>query len=140
MKAHSTRRPAGVTALGFIFIFGVAMSGVAAVSLLTRATALESMWQIKPTAQDTFSQMGLWAPILLGAVCLACAGAAFGFFTGTKWGYRLGIGVLLLNLLGDIVNTLIGAELRAWIGVPIVALILWYLSFHKVKAFFGGAT
>jgi hypothetical protein len=140
--AHtSTARPAGVTALGCLFIFGMLMSGLSAASLLTHAAVLEPMWQvIKPAAKDAFSQMGLWAPILLGAVCLACAGAAYGFFAGTAWGYLLGVGILLLNLLGDIVNALIGTEPRAWVGVLIVALILWHLSTHRVKAFFRGGT
>lgn len=139
--AHTaTARPAGVTALGCFFVLGMLMSGLSAASLLTHAAVLEPMWQVKPSAKDAFSQMGLWAPILLGAVCLACAGAAYGFFAGTAWGYLLGVGVLLLNLLGDIANALIGTEPRAWVGVLIVALILWYLSTHRVKAFFRGAT
>ncbi|MEO5625015.1 MAG: hypothetical protein ABIQ70_03270 [Dokdonella sp.] len=139
-KAHPIRRPAGVTALGLFFIFGTLMSGLSALSLLTHAAALEPMWQVKPAAREAFSQMGLWAPVLLGAVCLACASAALGFFTGTKWGYYLGVSILLLNLAGDIVNSLIGVEPRAWVGVPIVAVLLWYLSSRKVKTFFKGAT
>lgn len=139
IESDSTTRPAGVTALGLFFIFGTLVSGLSAISLITHAAVLEPMWQFKPAAHESFSQMGPWAPILLAAVCLACASAAWGFFTGNKWGYRLGVGILLLNLAGDILNSLIGGEPGAWVGIPIVALLLWYLSSHKVKAFFKSA-
>ena len=138
-ESPTSHRPAGVTALGLFFIFGALVSGLSAISLVSHTAFLEPIWQFKPPARVAFSQMGLWAPVLLAAVCLACTAAAFGFFAGTKWGYRLGTGILLLNLLGDVVNTLIGVEPRAWIGVPIVALLLWYLSSRKVKHFFLGA-
>ena len=83
--------------------------------------------------------MGLWAPLLLGTVCLACAASSYGFFKGRRWGYRLGITLLLVNLTGDLINAAMGIEPRAVIGLPIVALLLWYLSSRKVKAFFAHA-
>ena len=51
-------------------------------------------------------------------------------------GHRLGIGLLLVNLTGDLVNAALGIEPRAVIGVPIVALLLWYLSSSRVRSFF----
>jgi hypothetical protein len=57
--------------------------------------------------------MGSWAPIVLGVVSLACAAAAYGFFAGRRWGYRLGVTIQLLNLTGDFVNVALGIEPRA---------------------------
>ena len=94
------------------------------------------MWRLNPRARDSFSRMGTWAPVLLGVVCLACAACAYGFFAGKRWGYRLGVGGLLVNLAGDVVNAALGIEPRAVIGVPIVALILWYLVSRQVRDFF----
>jgi hypothetical protein len=95
------------------------------------------MWRLNPRAHEAFSRMGIWAPLLLGPVCLACAASAYGFFTGKRWGYRLGVTGLLVNLTGDLINAALGIEPRAVVGVPIVALILWYLSSRKVRAFFS---
>lgn len=81
--------------------------------------------------------MGSWAPIVLGVVSLACAAAAYGFFAGRRWVYRLGVTIQLLNLTGDFVNVALGIEPRAWVGVPIVALLIWYLSSRRVRSFFG---
>ena len=137
-------RPPGITALGAFFAFGTLASGLSAVSLLTPGGALEPMWRLNPRARESFAGMGAWAPLLLGAVCVACAAAAYGFLAGRRWGYRLGISLLLINLAGDLVNAGLGVEPRAIAGVPIVALLLWYLSTARVRAFFkpaaGGAS
>ena len=100
---------------------------------------MEPMWRLNPRAHEAFSRMGIWAPLLLSIVCLACAASAYGFFMGRRWGYRLGVTLLVVNLIGDIVNAALGIEPRAVVGVPIVALLLWYLSSRKVKAFFSRA-
>jgi hypothetical protein len=94
-------------------------------------------WRLNPRARESFSRMGTWAPLLLGVVCLACLACAYGFFAGKRWGYQLGVGGLLLNLAGDVVNSALGIEPRAVVGVPVVALILWYLVSRQVRDFFG---
>jgi hypothetical protein len=81
--------------------------------------------------------MGPWALVLLAGVCLACAAAAIGLFAGRRWGYRLGMTLLLLNLAGDLINGALGIEPRAWVGLPVVALLLWYLRSRKVRSYFG---
>ena len=95
------------------------------------------MWKLNPRARESFSRMGTWALLLLGVVCLACAACARGFFAGKRWGYRLGVAGLLINLVGDVVNAALGIEPRAVVGVPVVALILWYLTSRQVRGFFG---
>jgi hypothetical protein len=130
-------RPPGVTALGCFFIFGTFASGLAAVSLLTPSGPLEPIWRLNPHGHEAFSRLGIWAPLLLGVVCLACALSAYGFFTGRRWGYRLGTALLLINLAGDFANAALGIEPRAAIGVPVVALLLWYLLSRKVRRYFS---
>jgi hypothetical protein len=51
-------------------------------------------------------------------------------------GCWLGITLLVINLAGDLVNAALGIEPRAVFGLPVVALILWYLSSSRVRAFF----
>jgi len=137
VNVHASDRPAGVTALACLFAVGVLASGLSAVSLLNPGGALEPMWKLNPRARESFSRMGTWAPLLLAVVCVACAVCAYGFFLGRRWAYPLGVGGLLVNATGDIVNAALGIEPRAIVGVPIVALILWYLSSRQVRDFFG---
>jgi len=137
VTAHTRDRPPGVTALGCLFALGTLVSGLSMISLLTPGGALEPMWRLNPRARESFTRMGAWAPLLLGVVSLACAASAYGFVAGKRWGYRLAAGGLLVNLAGDVINAALGIEPRAWVGVPIVALILWYLASRQVRDFFG---
>jgi hypothetical protein len=134
-----TPRPVGITALSVFFAFGALASGLAAVSLLTPGGYLEPIWRLNPKGHAGLSALGSWAPVLLGVVSIACAAAAFGFISGRRWGYGLGIALLLLNLVGDLANVAFGVEPRALVGIPIVALLLWYLSSRTVRQYFGQA-
>ena len=126
-----------MTALACLFALGTLPSGLSVISLLTPGGPLEPMWRLNPRAHESFARMGMWAPLLLGVVCLACVAVAYGFFAGRRWGYWLAVGGLLVNVTGDVVNAALGIEPRALVGVPFVALILWYLASRQVREFFG---
>jgi hypothetical protein len=121
------------------FGFGTLAAGLAAISLLTPGGPLEPMWRLNPRGHAGLETLGHWAPVILGAVCVACAFAAYGFANGRPWGYRLGIGLLLVNMAGDLTNALLGIEPRAIVGVPVVAALLWYLSTRSVICYFWPA-
>lgn len=133
LRAH---RPLGVTALGLLFSVGVVASGLSWVALLTPGGLLDPIWRLNPRAHEGFLHMGAWALLVLGLVCIACIASAYGLFTGRGWGYRLGIALLIANLAGDLISASLGVEPHAWVGVPIVALILWYLSTREVRKYF----
>ena len=135
---ETVHRPIGITALGCFFVFGTLASGLATLLLIFPGGPLEPAWRINPRGHEGFVRMGPWVFVLLVPVCLACAATAFGLFRGARWGYRLGIVLLVINLLGDIVNFGLGIEPRAIVGVPVVALLLWYLRSSTVRAFFSG--
>src|SRR5262245_8771661 len=112
-KPPSPQRPPGVTALAGLFAFGTLASGLSILSLLDPRGPLEPLWRLNPHAHEAFSRMGIWAPLLLGVVCLACAASAYGFSRGRRWGFRLGVTLLLVNLIGDLINAALGIEPRA---------------------------
>jgi hypothetical protein len=47
------------------------------------------------------------------------------------------LALLVLNLLGDVVNVLLGVEPRAAFGVPIVAALLIFLATRRVRCYFS---
>ena len=63
----------------------------------------------------------------MATVSLACVGAAIGLWTGRRAGYRLAMALLVTNLVGDLVNALVRGDPRTVVGVPIAAVLLWYL-------------
>ena len=80
--------------------------------------------------------MGRWAIVLLAAVGTSCATAAIGLWRGAIYGYRFAFVLITVNLIGDIINTLLGIEPRAIVGVPIALAILIYLVSKPVRLFF----
>lgn len=132
-------RPLGVAAMSAFFAFGALAAGLAAVSLLTPGGPLEPMWRLNPRGHAGLLALGHWGPVVLGGACVACGCAAYGLARGRAWGYRLGICLLLVNLAGDLTNVFLGPEPRAIVGIPVVAILLWYLSSRSVRAYFWPA-
>ncbi len=140
MTASSTprlRRPVGVTALGIFFSAGALIAFTSELSLLWPGSPLEPMWRINPRAREGFAGMGSWALPLLACVCIACALSAVGLCRARRWGHRLAIVVLSINLIGDAINAVFGREPRAAIGVPIAGVLIAYLLSERVRRFFG---
>src|SRR5438270_10265963 len=131
-------RPIGITALSLFFLFGAGASFVAFISVLFPGSFLEPIWRLNPRAHAGLSSMGVWAVILMGAVCLACASAAVGLWRGARWGYWLAVSLVAINLLGDILNVFLGTEARAVVGIPIALAILAFLMSRGARRFFLG--
>ena len=91
-------------------------------------SVLEPMWRLKPQARDDFQEMGVWAIGLMAAVGAACGLAAFGLARRAEWGRRVALGVLTVNFIGDTLNAVFRHDVRTLIGLPIGALMIWYLS------------
>ena len=132
------KRPPGIAALAAFFAFGTAMSAIAAISLFFPGSFLEPMWRLNPRARVAFAGIGIAGPVLLAAVCGACALAAAGLWRLKRWGYWAAVAVLGFNLAGDLVNTIAGTEPRAAIGIPITAALLAYLATRRVRGSFVG--
>ena len=122
-----TSRPRLITALSIFFLVGAMISLTASIPLLHPDSFLKSMWRLNPRAHENLSGLGLWAVVLLSAVSVFCAAAAVGLWRESRWGYRIAIGLMAVNLVGDVTNVVLGTEPRAIVGVPIAAAILIYL-------------
>ena len=136
MTDKSKTRPLGITALSIFFFFGAAMSFLSSILLLFPGSFLELLWKLNPRARENFTAIGIWAIVLMSVVCMACVLAALGLWRGSWWGYWLAVALLIINLLGDIANVILGTEPRAAIGIPIVVLILAFIMNRRVKQFF----
>jgi hypothetical protein len=69
-------------------------------------------------------------------VAAACAAAAVGVWRGSRWGYRVAVGLLAVNLLGDIANATLRGDWRTLVGVPIGGAMLLYLLSRRARAWF----
>ena len=136
MVRKGQNRPRGITALSIFFAAGALISFTASISLLFPAIFLEPMWRLNPRARIGLDSIGWWSILLLLSVSISCFAAAVGLWRAMRWGHRFAVALIAMNLIGDVANTLLGTEPRAIIGIPIAAVVLWYLLSKRVRLFF----
>jgi hypothetical protein len=130
-------RPWTVSALSFFFGLGAAISALAAIALLLPGGWLDPLWRLNPRALEHFAGMGIWAVVLMVVVSVACLVTSVGLWRGRRFGYVLGLTLLTVSMLGDLANATLGHEPRAWLGVPISALLIAVLATSRASVFFG---
>jgi hypothetical protein len=133
------RRPVGISVLSFFFLFGVLASGLTTLILLVPGTPMDVLWGLNPRAREGLLPLGRAGVVLMGAVCLSCAAAATGLWRRRPWGFWIAVVVLVMNLVGDAINSLASSDWRILIGVPIAGLMILYL-FGRRRFFESGDT
>jgi hypothetical protein len=136
MTDDDRSRPLAIRVFAAFFRFGGAITCACAVALAFPGTWLDAIWGLNERAREAFASIGSVAVPLMAAVSLSCFAAAFGLWTGRRWGYGLAIALLLINLAGDVTNVLLETEPRAAVGIPIVAILLWWIARPQVRAWF----
>jgi len=121
------RAPLGIKLLAAFFAFGVLICLITIVALLFPGGALDPIWRLNPGAHVAFQQIGRLSILLMGVVGSACALAAIGLATRARWGVPLALGILVVNLIGDLLNAFVRHELRTLIGLPIGGAMIPYL-------------
>jgi hypothetical protein len=130
----------GVTLLSLFFAAGTVPSTATALALAFPGPWTRTMWRLKPEAPGEFGRLGVLAIPLMLAVAASCAGAAVGLWMRRRWGHRLALVVLSVNLIGDSVNAVVRGDWRTLIGVPIGGAMLVYLLRHRIRAWFEHPT
>ena len=134
---RSSARPFGITALIIFFLVGTLISFVAGLSLLIPSAFFNGMWQLNPHRLEGLLRIGYWAVVLLFSAAASCAITAVGLWRRARWGLVLAIVLIGINLFSDLVNTILGTERRAIVGVPIALLIILYLLTKRGKQYFS---
>jgi hypothetical protein len=113
-------RSAGIILLTIFFAAGALICLITIFALALPGSFFESIWQLKPDARVQFLEIGRGSSItLMILVGLACGLSAIGLARSARWGRRLAIGVLCVNLIGDSLNAYLRHDLKSLIGVPI---------------------
>ncbi len=104
------------------------MCSLTVLLLLFPDTPLDVTWRVKPAARSELSAFGAYTIPLMTVVGAACAAAAIGLARSAEWGCRVAIGILSVNLLGDLTNAVARSDWRTLIGLPIGGLMIFYLT------------
>jgi hypothetical protein len=113
------------------FAFGATMCALTVVLLLFPGTSLDSLWRLNPDAQIAFHSIGKAAFLIMFVVGTSCALAAVGLWRNSRWGVRLAIIILSLNIIGGLFNALVRHDYRALIGLPIGGAMIFYLARYR---------
>jgi hypothetical protein len=124
-------RSIGITLLVIFFGGGALICVVMMVALASPGGFLEPIWRLKPEARVEFQKMGDASVALMAVVGTACGLAAVGLAKNAEWGRRTAIGVLAVNIAGDLFNALLRHDWRTLIGLPIGGLMILYLVKKK---------
>ena len=126
----------GIKAIGVFFLLASGIALTSGLSLCFPGGVLEWIWQINPRAHLSFAHLGTWSIALLAILSFVCLGTGIGLWRDRRWGYWSAVIIFGINLLGDLLNFLLGSEPRAIYGIPIVATLLAYLFSRKVRLHF----
>jgi hypothetical protein len=136
--AATTNLPRGFKAVGIFLFFGAAMAALAGTTLVWPGTVLDRVWVLNPLAYKQLAPLGraIGIPFLVLSAALAAAGA--GWFRLRYWGWVLTVAVIATQVMGNLVNVLMGDVLRGSIGFLIASALLFFLFRPKVRVVFPG--
>jgi len=126
-----------MTAMGVFLFFGAVMASLAGSTLIWRGTLLDHMWVLNAPAYRQLAPFGktVGVPFLVLSAALATAGV--GWFRHRLWGWRLGVGIIATQILGDLVSIFMGHFAKGAAGVAIASALLLYLLRADVRAAFA---
>jgi hypothetical protein len=131
-----SKDPRGMTAIGVFLAAAAMITLLAGVSLVWRGTPLDRMWNLNPAAHAQLQPWGGPAGILFILLSAALAGAATGWWKRRKWGWRLAVGIIAVQVLGDAANALLGRVVEGVTGATIAGALLFYLTRAPMRAAF----
>jgi hypothetical protein len=133
------KSPRGMTAIGVFLFFGALMASLAGTTLLWPGTVLDRMWALNPTAHEQLAFLGRPVGGFFLAISAALAAAGVGWIRRRSWGWGLAVGIIAVQVLGDLVNVLFGQFVKGGVGVAIAGALLLYMLRRPVREAFGRA-
>ena len=127
----------GLTVFGVFLLWGATMAFLAAITLTWRGTALDRVWAINPAGYKQLAPFGSKAGILFAALGVTLAAAGIGWFKKFLWAWRLAVGIIATQVVGNIVNLLLGRILEGAVGITASSALLFYLFRRHVRAVFA---
>jgi hypothetical protein len=124
-------------AIGIFLFFGMAMAALAGTTLVWPGTPLDRIWLLNPRAHFQLASLGPRVGLAFLLLSLALGTAAIGWFQKRRWGWRLAVCIIGIQVLGDLVNIMRGDFIRGVPGAVIAGALLIYLCRATIKELFN---
>jgi len=141
LEEKTRTAPRGLVAFGVFLLWGATMALLAAITLTWPGTMLDRAWALNPAGYRQLAPYGGRAGILFATLGVTLAAAGIAWFKKLLWAWRLAIAIIAAQVVGSIVNILIGRILEGGIGIAASSALLFYLlrrsvsrCFHEARA------
>ena len=113
------------------------MAALAGTTLAWPGTTLDRIWLWNPRAHLQLVQLGPKVGFVFLLLALALGTAAIGWSQKKRWGWRLAVCIIGIQVLGDVVNLVRKDFIRGVPGVVIAGALLIYLCRSTIKQLFN---
>jgi hypothetical protein len=127
----------GLKAIGVFLLFGATMAAVAGITLVWRGTALDRMWALNPRAYNELAPLGKAVGLLFLSLAVALAIAGIGWLARRRWGWLLAVVIIGAQLLGNLVNIVVGRVVEGVVGILTAGALLFYMTRPHVRVNFA---
>jgi len=115
------------------------MALIAGATLTWPGSSLDQVWNLNQYAYKRLSPLGKTAGIAFLLLAAILAATSAGWFARRLWAWRLAVAVIATQILGDLVNVILGRFLEGVAGVAIASALLFCLLRPTVRAAFSSS-
>lgn len=130
------KQPLWFYPLGAFFYFAATMASYAAFTLFWPGTILDRAWELNRSAHAQLAPLGRIMALPFTVLSVTSLSTAAGWFKRRRWAWIIGVVMIGLNLLGDLVNMVLGEFWKGVSGVILAGLLLAYLMRSATRGYF----
>ncbi|MBX2982539.1 MAG: hypothetical protein KF843_07705 [Flavobacteriales bacterium] len=129
----AVKQTLGVRLVGVFLVLSTSVLAATVITLFFPGTAVDGIWAVKPEEYIRLLQHRMMAGAGFLVLVIMMAIAAAGWWRSRRWAWWLVQGILVVNILGDVVRAAGGEVWEGLMGVVLVLALLAYVRSAGVR-------
>lgn len=129
----AVKQTLGVRLVGVFLVLSTSVLAATVITLFFPGTAVDGIWAVKPEEYERLLQHRMLAGAGFLVLGIMMAIAAAGWWRSRRWAWWLVQGILVVNILGDVVRAAGGEVWEGLMGVVLVLALLAYVRSAGVR-------